>query len=174
MKLGEELMKVPKLEVTGSNWVIYKTRFSWALDVRGLLEHIDGSTGEPSKPTIMTKKAAEGGSKAGTETGSGSLVVAEELTEADDKKLEEWKEKLRIWKQGEAVVKQQVAATISNALFMKIQGKGTAYEIWQALTKDFQNKSRMVSVDLRRRLQQQRCTEKGDVRSHFATLRTMR
>jgi hypothetical protein len=57
---------------------------------------------------------------------------------------------------------------------MKIQGKGTAYEIWQALTKDFQNKSRMVSVDLRRRLQQQRCAEKGDVRSHFATLRTMR
>jgi hypothetical protein len=174
IKLGEELMKVPILEVTGSNWVIYKTRFSWALDVRGLLEHIDGSAGEPSKPTIMTKKAAEGGSKTGTETSSGDLAAAEELTEANEKKLEEWKEKLRIWKQGEAVVKQQVAATIPDSLFMKIQGKGTAYEIWQALTKDFQNKSRMVSVDLRRRLQQQRCAEKGDVRSHFATLRTMR
>jgi len=57
---------------------------------------------------------------------------------------------------------------------MKIRGKGTAHEIWEALTKDFQNKSRMVSVDLRRRLQQQRCADKGDVRTHFATLRTMR
>jgi len=32
----------------------------------------------------------------------------------------------------------------------------------------------MVAVDLRRRLQQERCTEKGDVHAHFAKLRTMR
>jgi hypothetical protein len=63
MKLGDDLMKVPKLEVTGSNWVIYKMRFSWSIDARGLLEHIDGSTWEPTKPSIV-KKAAEGGSGA--------------------------------------------------------------------------------------------------------------
>src|SRR6202522_289469 len=32
----------------------------------------------------------------------------------------------------------------------------------------------MVSVDLRRRLQDQRCPEKGDIIAHFAILRTMR
>src|SRR5271155_5971429 len=32
----------------------------------------------------------------------------------------------------------------------------------------------MVSVDLRRRLQDQKCLEKGDVVAHFATLRPMR
>jgi sarcosine oxidase delta subunit len=48
--------------------------------------------------------------RGGRETGSGGLVVtvAEELTEADEKKLEEWKEKLRVWKQGEAVVNSRL------------------------------------------------------------------
>jgi hypothetical protein len=55
---------------------------------------------------------------------------------------------------------------------MKIHHKGTALEIWQALQSDFQNKSQMVAVDLRQRLQQERCAEKGDVRAHFTKLHT--
>ena len=60
-------------------------------------------------------------------------------------------------------MKQQIAATILDSLFMKIRGKTTALEIWNALSREFQNKSKMVLVDLRRRLQQERCQEKGDV-----------
>jgi hypothetical protein len=139
---------------------------------------VDGSNWEPTKPSVTRKKVVtEGGSKEGESAGESSgssFVMVEDPTAEEKRKLEEWKEELRAWKQGEAIVKQQIAATIPDSLFMKIRDKGTAYEIWQALTKDFQNKSRMVSVDLRRRLQQQRCGEKGDVRAHFGTLRTMR
>jgi gag-polypeptide of LTR copia-type len=78
------------------------------------------------------------------------------------------------WRQGEAVVKQQIAGTIPDSLFMKVRGKGTAQEIWDGLGDDFQKKSRMVSVDLRRRLQQEKCVEKGDICTHFLNLRTMR
>jgi hypothetical protein len=60
-------------------------------------------------------------------------------------------------------VKQQVAATIPDSLFMKIHDKWMAREIWEVLQKDFQNKSKMVIMDLRCRLQQERCPEKGDV-----------
>jgi hypothetical protein len=56
---------------------------------------------------------------------------------------------------------------------MKIRDKETALEIWKALQGDFQNNSRMVAVDLRQCLQQERCTEKGDVRAHFSKLRMM-
>jgi hypothetical protein len=114
-------MKVPKLDIAGSNWVIYKTRFSWAIDARGLLEHIDGSMWEPSKPSITTKKAkaVAGGSEEGANEGVSGVEEAEKLTEEDEKRLEEWKERLRIWKLGEAVVKQQIAATIPDSLFMK-------------------------------------------------------
>jgi len=34
--------------------------------------------------------------------------------------MKEWKKELKLWKQGEAIVKQQIAATIPDSLFMKI------------------------------------------------------
>ena len=46
-KLGDDLMKVLKLDASGLNWVIYKGRFLWAVDARGLLGHIDSTEGEP-------------------------------------------------------------------------------------------------------------------------------
>ena len=160
-------MRVPKLEVGGANWVIYKDRFLWSIDARGLLEHVDGSSDEPSCP--VTPKLMPR-----TPESSGDVEIRISHTKDEEKKLEEWTKELKLWKQGEAIVKQQIAATIPDSLFMKIRGKTTALEIWNALSKEFQNKSKMVSVDLRRRLQQERCQEKGDVRSHFAKLRTMR
>ncbi|KAF9470133.1 hypothetical protein BDN70DRAFT_763253, partial [Pholiota conissans] len=78
------------------------------------------------------------------------------------------------WRQGEAIVKQQIAASIPDSLFMKIRGEGTALNIWKSLSDTFQSKSRMVAMDLRRRLQQERCSENGNIRAHFAKLRTMR
>ena len=123
-KLGDDLMKVPKLNVSGTNWVIYKTRFLWAIDARDLLDHVDGSEWEPTKPVPKGKKVG-GGSKGGE--GSGEDFVVVELSLEDAKALEVWKEKHRTWRHGEAVVKQQIAATIPNSLFMKVQGKGTAY-----------------------------------------------
>jgi hypothetical protein len=46
-KLGDDLMKVPRLEVGGANWVVYKDRFLSLVDAQGLLEHVDGSEREP-------------------------------------------------------------------------------------------------------------------------------
>jgi hypothetical protein len=168
-KLGDDLMKVPRLEAGGTNWVVYKDRFVWSVDARGLLEHMDGSEREPVcpvKPRMVPKKDSEG---------NDTREMAQAALTADEERLiKEWKAELKEWKRGEAIVKQQIAATIPDSLFMKIRDKGTALEIWEALKGDFQNKSRMVAVDLRRRLQQERCAEKGDVRAHFSKLRTMR
>jgi len=165
-KLSDDLMKVPKLDVSGTNWVIYKDRFLWAVDARGLLHHVDGSGWEPRRPPIARKPILDGdGKEIGTEDAP---------DETDKQRLATYQIELKAWRQGEAIIKQQIAATIPDSLFMKIRTQGTSMDIWQALTADFQNKSRMVSVDLRRRLQQQRCAEKGDVRAHFMILRTMR
>jgi hypothetical protein len=35
-KLGDEFLRIPKLDVSGSNWVLYKERFFWALDARSI------------------------------------------------------------------------------------------------------------------------------------------
>ena len=155
-KLGDEFLRIPKLDVTGSNWVIFKDRFVWALDARGILEHIDGTGSVPQDPI------------------SSETRVKGELSK-EDKALEtEWKKEMKEWKQGEAIAKQQIASSIPDSLFMKIRAKGTAREIWTELGNHFEKRSRMVSIDLRRRLQEIRCAEKGDVLAHFATLRTMR
>jgi hypothetical protein len=168
-KLGDDLMKVPRLEAGGVNWVVYKDRFLWSVDARGLLEHVDGSEREPMcpvKPQMVPRKDDEG-------KDTRDFVQAA-YTQEEKREIKEWKAELKEWKRGEAIVKQQIAATIPDSLFMKIRNKGTALEIWDALCGDFQNKSRMVAVDLRRRLQQERCAEKGDVREHFSKLRQMR
>ena len=45
-KLGD--LRIPKLDVSGSNWVLYKERFFWVLDVRTILNHVNGIAGEPA------------------------------------------------------------------------------------------------------------------------------
>ena len=93
----------------------------------------------------------------------------------EQKKLKtEWKKDVKDWKQGEAVTKQQIASSILDSLFMKVRAKGSAYDIWTELGKHFKKRSRMVSIDLRQRLQELRCAEKGNIIEHFAVLRTMR
>src|SRR6202522_1443735 len=155
-KLGDQFLWIPKFEVSGTNWVIYKDRFAWSLDARGILSHIDGTRIEPKDPI------------------STSVRTKEEFSD-EEKQLDlEWKKELKEWKQGEAIAKQQIASSIPDSLFMKIRAKGTAREIWVELENHFQNRSRMVSVNLRQRLQDQKCLEKGDIVAHFTTLRTMR
>ena len=43
----EEFFKVPKLLANGSNWVTYKDRLRWALNARGVLNHLDKVVPEP-------------------------------------------------------------------------------------------------------------------------------
>ena len=133
-KLGDEFLRVPKLDVAGINWVVYKDRFLWSIDARGLLDHLEGTKEELTDPIDALIRAN---------------VAMKPLDDAQVLVETEWKKAVTEWRQGEAVVKQQIAGTIPDSLFMKIRGKGTAREIWDGLGDDFQKKSQMVSVDLR-------------------------
>ena len=66
-KLGDKFLRIPKLDVSGSNWVLYKERFFWALDARAILNHVNGIADEPGdlvplnprrlKPCPMLRKS---------------------------------------------------------------------------------------------------------------------
>ncbi|KAI8978275.1 hypothetical protein BD414DRAFT_516911 [Trametes punicea] len=99
VKLGDDAIHVPRLQLGGSNWVLYKDHLLWAADAKRILGQLDGTATEPRK--------------------------------------------------GEANVKQLIARTIPDSLFMKIPRKPTVREIWTALEQEFERKSRMVSVGLR-------------------------
>ena len=100
-KLGDDLMKVPRLEVGGANWVVYKDQFLWSVDARGLLEHVDGSEREPVcpvKPRMIPRRDSEG-----QETRD--FVQATYMPE-EEKRVREWKMELKEWRRGKAIMKQ--------------------------------------------------------------------
>ena len=150
IKLGNDSMRVPKLELSGSNWVLYKDRLLWATDAKGYRGHLDGMVTEPVAPQAQaaTETVAEGAGTGGTPD-PGQVAYESALAE---------------WRKGEANVKQLIASTIPDSLFMKIHMKPNVCAIWEALAQEFERKSRMVSIDLRCRLQEQRCADRDDVR----------
>ena len=150
-KLGDEFLRIPKLDISGTNWVIFKDRFTWALDAHSILDHIQGPSAEPVD--LISPED-----------------IARKLTDANVKLDEDWKKELKEWRQAEAVAKQQIASSIPDSLFMKVRAKGSAYEIWSELGKHFEKRSRMVSIDLCQRLQEMRCADKGDIVEHLSTL----
>ncbi|KIJ04607.1 hypothetical protein PAXINDRAFT_40262, partial [Paxillus involutus ATCC 200175] len=81
---------------------------------------------------------------------------------------------LKEWQIGEAVVKQQIAGTIPDTLFLQVKSLATANSIFTYLAKLFEQRSRIVSVEILRKMQALRCNEKGNVREHFDKLRTLR
>ncbi|KAI0365545.1 hypothetical protein BV20DRAFT_954126, partial [Pilatotrama ljubarskyi] len=126
VKLGDDSVRVPKLELGGSNWVLYKDRLLWAADAKGYRGHLDGTVTEPVAPQAQ---AAQTATAMAAETATPGSALAE-------------------WRKGEANVKQLIASTIPDSLFMKIRAKPDARAIWVALAQEFERKSRMVSVDL--------------------------
>ena len=72
----------------------------------------------------------------------------------------------------EAIVLQQIVSTIPDALYLKIKGK-TVSEAWKVLKDDFEKRSHMFTIDLWRWLQDVRCEDNGNIRTHFDNLCNM-
>ena len=71
-------------------------------------------------------------------------------------------------------MKQQIASSIPDSLFLKIRSNGSAFLIWKALEDHFQKRSQMVAINLHRHMQNQHCGDKDDIVAHFAALQIMR
>ncbi|PPQ91246.1 hypothetical protein CVT25_000293 [Psilocybe cyanescens] len=155
-KLGDDFLCIPKLDAAGTNWVVYCDHFLLSIDARGLREHLDGTGEAPINPHPVPLD------------GSPQTLTAEQKVA-----VAEYVKANKVWKQEEAVIRQQLASTIPDTLFLKTRLLPTVEAMWNALEDNFQVKSCMVSVDLRRRLQEERCAEKGDMQAHFSKLRLM-
>ena len=153
-KVLEFFAKIPRLEADGSNWVIYKDRFTYAADAASLLGHIDGK-GVPPRPIIIPR---------GTEP----------LTAAQQESLDDYAVEMSKWQSEEAIIRQAIASTISDSLFLEVRKTDTALGMWEAVKGQREKKSRMVTVDMRRKLQAEKCPESGDVRAHLYKLQAMR
>ncbi|KAI8976427.1 hypothetical protein BD414DRAFT_376909, partial [Trametes punicea] len=139
---SDDSVRIPRLEANGSNWVLYKVRLTWAAAAKGVAEHLDGKS---SAPVALPLTAGQDATAAVGATPKAPDVTAAQtgVTTAGGHTAA-----LATWEKGEAAVKQLIASTIPDSLFMKIRNLATAHEIWEAIGKEFEKKSRMVTVDL--------------------------
>ena len=153
-KFSDEFMCVLKLSSDGSNFHIWRDKLILALHVRGLDAYLDNKATKPEDPAVWPPDEQ-------------AMAIPDEVStmEAYQKAVSDW-----TWK--EAIVLQQIVSTIPDALYLKIKGK-TVSEAWKVLKDDFEKRSRMFTIDLRRQLQDVRCEDNGNVRTHFNNLRNM-
>ena len=165
MTKNDEVFKVPRLANDGSNWVTYKDRLQWALAAQGILAHLEGDATDEkgSSQSTASAGASESDSTGTADKGKESTPDVKGTQQPQDAK----------WLLDEAIVKQCIASTVSDSVFNRIKTGKTAKDIWNSLTKIYQARSRMVAVDLRRRMQNKRCDEKTDIRAHFDELAGM-
>jgi hypothetical protein len=134
-KILEFFIRIPKLEPDGSNWVIFKDRFLFAAAAASLKSHIDGTATAPVP--VMTGPSP--------------------LSAEQQQKLDDYHTALSKWQSDEAIIRQAIASTISDSLFLEVRKKESAYEMWEAVKDQREKKSRMVTVDMRRKLQAEKC-----------------
>ena len=153
-KFGDEFMCVPKLSSDGSNFHIWRDKLILALRVQGLDAYLDNKATKPGDPAVRPPDEQA--------TATPNEVSA---MEAYQKAVSDW-----TWK--EAIVLQQIVSTIPDALYLKIKGK-IVLEAWKVLKDNFEKRSHMFTIDLRRQLQDVRCEDNGNVRTHFDNLCNM-
>ena len=111
-KLLEFFAHIPKLEVDGSNWVIFKDRFLYAAAAGSLKGHID-ATGKPPVNPVLTPR--------------------EPLTEDQKLAMSEYSALLTKWEMEENIVKQALASVIPDSLFIEVRRMETALSMWDAV-----------------------------------------
>src|SRR5271168_228940 len=154
IKLGNDFLRIPKLPADGKGFVVWKERLELSIRARGLYGHLDGTVPRPQDPPTRPE---------------GSILTEEEVSSKTQHAND-----LSKYLQEQAVVFQQIASTIPDSLYLKIKGKTPVKEAWDTLKTDFEKRSKMITVDLRKRLYDIRCTENGNIRTHFDNIRNMR
>ena len=147
-------LQVPTLSVDGSNWLYYKAQVEWAVGSKGLTGHLSRLVAKPEDPMHGKDPSWK-------------------PTATKQKLMIEYPEKLKPWIKDNRYVKQVIAASLPESLFLCVQKEDTAKGVWDTLTNLFQNRSCIVAIDLHRKLQETRCTEKGDLCTHFDKLRSL-
>ena len=130
-------IRIAKLAADGSNWVTYRDRIMWALDAKGLLDHLTNGS-------ITSDYVAAG-------------TIDGQAPEAR-------------WKRDEAMVKQLVAGSVPDTVFSQIKAGLGAKEVWEQLRLLYEGRSKLILVDLRRKMQNTCCGPEDDVRAHFNKL----
>ena len=153
-KLGNDFLRVLRLPADSKGFIVWKERLELSVCAHRLYGHLDGTVTKPDKPDeklIESPVTVAVGPEVGLE-GQGS--TSKELTTEQVSLIEKYTKDLNQYLQKQDIVFQQIASTIPDSLYLKIKGKPTMKEAWDALKADFELRSRMITIELRKRLQE--------------------
>ncbi|KAK0229024.1 hypothetical protein IW262DRAFT_1265581 [Armillaria fumosa] len=150
-KLGEYFTKLPACKADSTNWIFFCDRFLFAVDAAGLSDHFED---------IMTA----------TELTAPAMTDPKNPTADETKVMNEYAKWHWIWKSEQAIIKKGIASVISDSLFLKVKGEVMAKAMWEKVKSEYEKKLKMVTVDLHRKLQDEQCSEGGDVKTHLTKL----
>lgn len=159
VKSSDIITAIPPLAENGSNWSIFKMRFRLALSSNGLYSHyvFDGKKSKPIDPTTHTPADPKGS-----------------ITESETKLNEMYENEADQWDKDELVARYILSRVIPDSMLRKIYSETRSVkEMWEMLTKEFEQKTSLIQADLRAKFQNYRCPEKGDIRIHLNRLRQM-
>ena len=112
-KLLKFFVQILKLEADGSNWVIFKDCFMFAAAAANFEKHID-SMGTAPIPLAFAH--------------SPTPLTADQMAE-----IKLYEENQSKWVMNEAVIKQAIAITIPDLLFIEVCKEVTACLMWEAV-----------------------------------------
>jgi hypothetical protein len=177
-KLGEYFVRLPKCNENGTNYIMYRDRFKFAAAAAGLEDHLDLLKMQPSMPVPPQPAQAPVEAAADDNQDGEATQPAPQLTDEQRREygnaLRGYAKAMDDWKSGEAIVKQGIAQSIPDSLFLKVKDEETAAKMWAKVRDEFEKKSRMMVVDLRRKMQEERCAEGQDVKEHLTKLQKYR
>ena len=159
------LYTVPKLSADGSNWITYKERILTVAKARGLRRNFAGTARPPpASLSLIQPSAPAAAAVAGAAAGSpqaaalaAQAALAALTPEEYDKKVEEIEDKIDAYEKAEAIARQLIYSTITDALLLQVQNMATTAAIWAEVEREHQDKSEMYSSSLRTRLGQAKC-----------------
>ena len=155
LKLGNDFLCIPRLPADEKGFVVWKERFELLIWARGLYGHLDGTVARPDTPLPIP---------------DGSTASTKEQVS----KIEKYTKDMNQYSQEQAIVFQQIASTIPDLLYLKIKERMTVKEAWDVLKADFKKRSCMITIELRKWLQDTQCGENGNIWIHFNTIWMMR
>jgi hypothetical protein len=140
-----KVFTLSKLKSDRSNWVLFQDSIDLEIAAHSLSHHIDGTKSEPGQPMPLA-----------------SFTTNDENV-AYQKALEAYEKSLLQWKAGEATIRKGLSEALPLTLYLTVRKEATVKVMWEAIQKHHQQKAQVIIVELQRKLQNEKCDEKGDL-----------
>jgi hypothetical protein len=138
-------LPLPKLDVDGSNFVLYKARIISAITYRKLIQYLDGRAKQPHTPPANAPADVE----------------------------ENYENDLDTWQAGNEHIHSIILSTLPETYQFEVISIPTAADVWKNISAKFDDQSKMVQIDILHQMNQTHCTEDADPRETIQRLQTL-